>query len=178
MTTATRDLFGGTIKALLPTSLIDASDLRQVPDTQEVFLYPDSSISVIVEILERVAASSFADAAKFHFDSLAHDNSATGTQVHDVTVIPNDRGDETPSVIVLKGRQQVPKFNRTVPDDVQILMGLFRVEQKNVDLVVTFNVPVTSEDGGAVGDEGLRAAQADFENMVRSLQIIDYGLFV
>lgn len=28
------------------------SDLRQVPDTQEVFLGPDSDLSLIVEVLE------------------------------------------------------------------------------------------------------------------------------
>jgi Ran-interacting Mog1 protein len=30
------------------------SDVREVPDNQEVFTYPDSSVSVIVEVLERV----------------------------------------------------------------------------------------------------------------------------
>lgn len=30
------------------------SDLRQVPDTQEVFMAPDSDLSLIVEVLELV----------------------------------------------------------------------------------------------------------------------------
>jgi hypothetical protein len=46
-------------------SLDLGSDLRQVPDTQEVFVYPDSQISIIVEILERVASNDDAEAAKF-----------------------------------------------------------------------------------------------------------------
>lgn len=41
------------------------SQLRQVPDTQEVFLYPDSDVSIIVEILERVEPSDFSEAARF-----------------------------------------------------------------------------------------------------------------
>lgn len=41
------------------------SQLRQVPDTQEVFLYPDSDVSIIAEILERVEPSDFSEAAKF-----------------------------------------------------------------------------------------------------------------
>lgn len=34
--------------------LILHSDLRQVPDTQEVLLYPDSDVSIVVEILQSV----------------------------------------------------------------------------------------------------------------------------
>ena len=40
------------------------SDFRQVPDTQEVLLFPNSDISLIVEILEKVAPSGPKDAAK------------------------------------------------------------------------------------------------------------------
>lgn len=47
---------------LIPISLY--RDLRQVPDTQEVFLYPGSSVSIIVEILERVEPSHFDDAIR------------------------------------------------------------------------------------------------------------------
>ena len=39
-------------------------DFRQIPDTQEVFLYPESSVSIIVEILQRVAPNENSDAAQ------------------------------------------------------------------------------------------------------------------
>ncbi|KAF5386555.1 hypothetical protein D9615_001827 [Tricholomella constricta] len=173
-----RDLFGGAITVNTPPNLVDASDLRQVPDTQEVFLYPDSGISIIVEILEKVDASNFDAAIRFHFNSLAHDNSAVSAVVETVTVIPNDRGDSTPSAIVLSGLQGVPKFNRPTPDEVHILMALYRLEHKNVDLVVTFNVPTASSDGGAVSAEGLDIARSHFDALIRSLHIVDFGLFV
>lgn len=41
-------------------------EIRQAPDSQEVFLYPDSSISIIVEVLERVAENDDEEAAKFY----------------------------------------------------------------------------------------------------------------
>ncbi|RDB24298.1 Ran guanine nucleotide release factor [Hypsizygus marmoreus] len=173
----TRELFGGAITASMPANLVDAATLRQVPDSQEVFMYPDSGISIIIEILERVEPSHFEDAIRFHFNSIAHDNSAVSATVDAVTVIPNDRGDDTPSAIVLFGVQGVPKFNRTTPDEVHIFMALFRVEHKRADLVVTFNVPTVSQDGGMVGKEGLDAAQANFESLVRSLRIVDHRLF-
>jgi len=37
------------------------SDLRQIPDTQEVFLSPDSDLSFIVEVLELVKEEGAAD---------------------------------------------------------------------------------------------------------------------
>ncbi|KAF8061511.1 hypothetical protein FPV67DRAFT_1509236 [Lyophyllum atratum] len=175
--TIKRDLFGGAITAKTPSNLVDASDLRQVPNTQEVFLYPDSGISIVVEILQRVEPSHFNDAIRFHFDSLAHDNSAVSAKVEAVDVIPNDRGDATPSAIVLYGVQEVPKFNRPAADEVHIFMALYRVQEKSIDLVVTFNVPTRSEDGGAVSQEGLAAARRDFDTFVGSLQIVNFSLF-
>ena len=113
---------------------------------------------------------------RFHFDSLAHDNSAISPSLTEVWNIPNGRGDETPSAIALRGVQHVQKFNRTTLDEVHILMAIFRVDDKNVDLVVTFNVPVPSDDNSA--HEGLASARTEFETFVRSLRIIDFDLFV
>ncbi|THU99357.1 Mog1p/PsbP-like protein, partial [Dendrothele bispora CBS 962.96] len=170
-------LFGGAITTEAPHNLIDASDIRQVPDTQEVFLFPNSAISIIVEVLQRVEPADSKDAVKFHFDSLAHDNSATSSEVLSVDIVPNDRGDLTPSAVLLSGFQTVTKFNRTAQDQVRILMALYRVEDRGIDLVVTFNVPVTSQDGGAVDSNGFETARQQFDTFVRSLRIVDFGLF-
>ena len=50
-----RELYGGAITATLPDQsiLLDASDLRQVPDHQEVFLARTSLMSVVVETNQR-----------------------------------------------------------------------------------------------------------------------------
>ncbi|KAJ7694145.1 hypothetical protein B0H17DRAFT_1057967 [Mycena rosella] len=178
MAFTTRELFGGAITAAASPTLVDASDLRQVPDTQEVLLYPDSSVSIIVEILQRVDAEDDDPAIRYHFGSLAHDNSAQSTVVNAVAVIPNTRGDNTPPAITLSGVQLVPKFNLTTPDQVRVLMALFRVTDKRVDLVVTFNVPTQSQDDGAVGEEGWNKMQIHFDAFIRSLRIVDFGLFV
>jgi len=97
--------------------------------------------------------------------------------VGEIFEISNDRGDNTPPAIVLKGVQLVPKFNLTVADKVRILMAVFRVESKAVDVVVTFNIPIVSVDGGAVGNEGVAKSQTDFNTFVRSFRIIDFDLF-
>ncbi|TCD66454.1 hypothetical protein EIP91_001334 [Steccherinum ochraceum] len=184
---AQKEFFGGAITATLrlPDSgslsiLHDRraiqSDLRQVPDTQEVFLYPDSSKSLILEVLERVEAVGAEDAARFHFDSIAHDNNAEQKEILGIRIVPNDRGDNTPSPILLDGTQMVKKFNATVADQVRIFLALYRVEDKNVDLLLAMNVPISSIDGGSVQD--VTASQKEFETAALSLQIVDFDLFV
>ena len=51
--------------ALSTSFYLNYSDIRQVPDTQEVLLYPDSSVSIVVEILERVQPEDDEGAAKY-----------------------------------------------------------------------------------------------------------------
>lgn len=170
-------LFGGAISTIAPSNLIDASTIRQVPDTQEVLLFPDSSISIVVEILQRVEPNDNHEAVKFHFDSLAHDNDAVFSQVESVNIVLNDRGDATPSAITLAGIQRIPKFNKTTPDEVRLLVALYRVADKGIDLVVTFNIPVVAGDGGAVQGGELELAQQQFDLFARSLRIEDFSLF-
>lgn len=173
---STRELFGGAITVTLPSSLVDASDLRQIPDTQEVFLSPSSGVSIIFEVLERVAATDPEEAAKFHFEALAHDNSASNATVTDVAVTTKRNGN-TPAPTVLRGTQLVSKFNASELDEVHILLALFRVEAKNVDFVMTMNVPTKTSDGGAVPADRLAEAIQVFEAAVPSLKIVDFGLF-
>ena len=39
-------------------------DLRQIPDTQEVLLYPDAGKSLILEVLQRVEPSDYENAVR------------------------------------------------------------------------------------------------------------------
>lgn len=75
-----RSLFGGAITTVTRPDLLDASwacsyvlcevslpifsDMRQIPDNQEVFSYPDSNVSVIVEVLEAVEPTNPHDAIR------------------------------------------------------------------------------------------------------------------
>ena len=114
---------------------------------------------------------------RFHFASLAHDNVAQSSVVHDIKVIPFYAGVEPFSAIVLEGTQLVPKFRQTEADEVRILMVLHRIPSKNIDILETWNIPMVSSDGDAVGNEGLAAAKADVERFVNSFKIVDFGLF-
>jgi len=78
---------------------------------------------------------------------------------------------------VLKGEQYVPKFNKSEADRVQILMAVYRVEEKDTDIVVTFNIPLSAVDGGAVAGDNLAKLQSDFDAFVKSFKIVDFDLF-
>ncbi|TNY17873.1 hypothetical protein DMC30DRAFT_428852 [Rhodotorula diobovata] len=182
-----RPLYGGAITASLPPSFLDASDLRQVPDTQEVFLAPDSDLSLIVEVLELVKDDGSADdlekAARFHFSSLAHDNSALSSTVSSVSVpsaAPRPSGPGQPVLLgptVLRGQQTVSKFNKpeSEADTVSIQLALWRVPARNADVTLCVNWPVrVGETGEERGDD---EAKRVFDEAVRSFEVKDFGLF-
>ncbi|KAI0253942.1 Mog1p/PsbP-like protein [Lactifluus subvellereus] len=171
------ELFGGAIIADFPEDFLDASGLRQIPDNQEVYLSPNSDDSIVLETLERVSRSDSTEAAMFHFESLAQDNETDSYSVNEVHTIPNDRGDETPSVIILTGQQGVKKFNKTSVDDVRIFLAIYRVEDKGVDLVLTFNFPMNVGDGVVRTEEQYITAKQTFYSIATSLRIVDFGLF-
>ena len=50
-----RELYGGAITTNLPTDFIDCSNLRQIPDHQEVYLSPNTLTTIIFEINHRVS---------------------------------------------------------------------------------------------------------------------------
>ena len=79
---------------------------------------------------------------------------------------------------MLDGTQAVKKFNSTVVDQIRIFMALYRIPDKNIDLLLVLNVPTETSDGGALGEQEVGIAQKEFETAALSLRIIDFGLFV
>ncbi|OBZ75484.1 Ran guanine nucleotide release factor [Grifola frondosa] len=177
MSGSTKQLFGGAITVTLPPRLIDASDLRQVPNTQEVFLYPDSGISIIVEVLQSVKPTNLEEAAKAHFDALAHDNSAESQTISEVVSTSTQADNLTPAPVLLSGSQAVRKFNSLTADEIRILLALYRVQSKNADLVMSMNVPMSTANGEVVREEDWIAAKDAFNVAARSLRIVNIGLF-
>lgn len=88
---ATIPLFGGAITASLPSTFADVryvieitsdipftltwfdSEIRQVPDNQEVYLDKDGFTSIVVEILERVEKPDI-EALKFHLQDIVDED--------------------------------------------------------------------------------------------------------
>lgn len=79
--------------------------------------------------------------------------------------------------MILQGTQLVRKFNSAVLDTIHILLAVFRVKSKGVDLVLSMNVPLETVEG-KIDDSKYQSALLDFDTAVKSLKILDSGLFV
>jgi hypothetical protein len=109
---------------------------------------------------------------------LAHDNS-TETWTIDEINPQTSSGDKHPIALILSSRCPVnPEIQPLDIGQSQNLHGLYSAsKQRMIDLVVTFNVPIDSQDGNAVDVTEQQKAEADFKEFVDSLAIKDFDLF-
>ena len=71
----------------------------------------------------------------------------------------------------------VTKFNRTVPDNVIVMLALYRVASKNIDVVFSINIPHKMAQTDSNQEASIAVWKDTFTSAVESLQIVDYGVF-
>ncbi|KAM3821845.1 ran guanine nucleotide release factor [Vipera latastei] len=179
-------LFGGAFSARLPPGSLDISEMRQVPDNQEVFVHPSTDQSIIVELLEYQAGVADENAARFHFEDIAG-NSANSEILSQTQFAPALLAFEgCSSSWQLVGHQQVAKFNEEAKNDVSVHLVLLRLPQYGTDLLVTFNDPTwinpLSTSAAQSTEVPLALSQPPwtvehFHAFVCSLRLLDPGLF-
>ncbi|XP_072006043.1 ran guanine nucleotide release factor [Engystomops pustulosus] len=180
-----RPLYGGAFTALLPPNTRDVSDLREIPDNQEVFVHAHTDQSLIVELLEYQEGMSDPDAARYHFEDVAASNEAQGrAEVVSVEPLPLAQLSLSgcSSAWALTGHQLVSKFNEQAQNTVKIHMALFRIPQHATDLLVTFNDPVAidpSSSSSVSVSSGVYSPWTldDFHRLLCSFQLQDPGVF-
>ncbi|XP_054900571.1 ran guanine nucleotide release factor isoform X2 [Poeciliopsis prolifica] len=181
-----RPLFGGALSAVVPDNVTDMSELREIPDNQEVFAHPHTDQSLIVELLEYQGQVADQDAARYHFEDIASSNSARepgAFEVSNVVALPKDDVSllECSSAWTLKGTQCVSKFNEEARNTVGIHLGLLRLPQFSTDILITFNDPqsITPESSSASTAQTHRDPWTvdDFRRTLLSLTLHDPGLF-
>ncbi|XP_063786881.1 ran guanine nucleotide release factor [Pseudophryne corroboree] len=179
-------LFGGALSAALPPSFQDVSNLREIPDNQEVFIHRSTDQSIIVELLEYQEGMSDPEAARYHFEDVAASNDARGrADIVSVEPLPLAQLSLTScsSAWALTGHQLVAKFNEQAQNTVTIYMALFRIPQHSTDLLVTFNDPVAIDpaSSSAVSEASQNPSppwtQEDFNHLLCSFQLHDPGIF-
>ncbi|XP_077022040.1 ran guanine nucleotide release factor [Tamandua tetradactyla] len=180
----TRDhpLFGGAFSAMLPLGAIDVSDLRPVPDNQEVFCHRETDQSLIVELLELQAHVQGEAAARYHFEDVGGVQGARAVQVEAVQRLPVENlalRNCCQEAWVLSGKQQVAKENQQIAKDVTLHQALLRLPQYQTDLLLTFNHSCP-EIRSSLGPENLSSppwSLDDFEQLVTSLTLHDPNIF-
>jgi hypothetical protein len=114
---------------------------------------------------------------RYHFDAIAHDNDALSSSVDEVNETPYNRGVEIPSIIILRGRQSVKKFNKTSVDDLRIFVALYRLKKQGVDIVLSLNFPMNTGEGTTRTEEQYNTAKQTFLSIAASLHVVDFSLF-
>ncbi|XP_076867375.1 ran guanine nucleotide release factor [Brachyhypopomus gauderio] len=180
-------LFGGALSAVIPTKAADISELREIPDNQEVFAHTQTDQSIIIELLEHQNQVEDSQAARYHFEDLAGSNKASATGSWNVCGVEQLLQSqlslpECGSAWLLSGAQLVSKFNEEAKNTVNIHLGLFRLPQYSTDILVTFNDPVSishlSSSSCAVSGTAVAVwTLQDFRTLLQSLRLLDPGVF-
>ncbi|KAG9351695.1 hypothetical protein JZ751_022946 [Albula glossodonta] len=180
-------LFGGALSAVIPHSAKDISEVREIPDNQEVFAHKLTDQSLMVDLLEYQSHVEDGEAARYHFEDLAGSNEASSpgsSKVIHVQPLPKSQLSlqECSSAFLLTGTQCISKFNEEAKNVVNIHLGLFRLPQFSTDILVTFNDPVSISplSSSAAGDSTVITAPwtaQDFLQVLQSLRLLDPGVF-
>ena len=175
-------LFGGALSASLPQTYIDTSNLRQIPDNQEVYLEADGFASITFDLLERVTdRSSDEGALLYHLEELLDEERFC---FHDMKKVELEGLPGFPTHVGCVSTK--PKVNKLGGKDVTVLFVLLvRLERVETDLVITVNVPYRGREFKGLVLE-IRASDMDkklsrgleiLEAIGSSLEIRDWGLF-
>ncbi|KAI7856574.1 hypothetical protein BDC45DRAFT_58810 [Circinella umbellata] len=183
-----RQLYGGAISCVVAKSFLDASQVRQIPDNQEVFIDTETQQSLIIELLEPVEAQD-ETIAKLHFEQLARDNDAVSSEIVNLQrVSPETTTPRLPPsttlVHILHGSQKVAKFDeakKMAYNTVEIMMAIVRLEQVSTDLVISINAPVLiatgSSDEQQQQDTTIHDVEKHLQEVLSHLQVNDWSLF-
>lgn len=183
-----RPLFGGAMFMAIPARFTDISQVRQVPDNQEVFADPSTDQSFIIEILEIPPAAGDADAARFHFDVIASEGGSVATEVETETQQQAAMGGLVQRT-VMWGLQQVGKHRDRADraNNVRVHVACFRAHNVSADIVVSFNNPTfISQESAVVPNvdpqrmehyNSPEQAMAVFTQAIDTLHIHDWSLF-
>lgn len=181
-----RPLFGGALSAVFPHSATDISELREIPDNQEVFAHAHTDQSLIVELVEYQAQVADQDAARYHFEDIAGSNKAVepgAMEVSCVEALPASelRLSDCSCAWTLTGTQCVSKFNEEARNTVTLHLGLLRLPQFSTDVLITFNDPQSispdSSSASAVETHREPWTVQDFQRLLRTLTLHNPGLF-
>ncbi|GMM32938.1 Ran GTPase-binding protein [Saccharomycopsis crataegensis] len=194
-------LYGGAVATSIPTGLLDASQVRQIPDTQEVFvnmnnpsLSPEDSL--IFDLLEMVEASDDAGAVKMHLDEISQLNGLVGDaawkllESQDISSKLRHFTKSTSSSTkgyVAVAAAPAQKWGKDKAEWVVLILGLIRHIEKDVDILISVNLPSLSvesceelRDIESSDNEKHKRIKAGKDIVIKAMEnyeILDGGLF-
>ncbi|TRY53554.1 Ran-interacting Mog1 protein [Cryptosporidium tyzzeri] len=180
-----RKLYGGAITLNIPKEFDDVSNVRDVPDHQEVFVDGFSESSIIVEILDPIDFAGCRNVAEYYFMDISEFNSSLDTRIiysEPLSTYSNDL-----EISKCFGNQ---KLDKRYPDGIRreeldLYLLVLRVVSKKADIVISFNNPTgcaatkkslhTNTDNRRHKEREIREIM---DEILRSFTIKDYNLFL
>lgn len=125
-------LFGGAITADIPSTLLDASNLREVPDHQEVFVGTSygQNASLIIELLESVHKPSLLEALTYHIDELHRVSNTNDDELKKAVEVEHNTFNQHETVM----RVDILTHKKSTST---IIFALFQLKQFKTDVFVT-----------------------------------------
>ncbi|KAI7994351.1 putative ran guanine nucleotide release factor [Camellia lanceoleosa] len=192
---AQRPLYGGSIATTFPLRFQDVSNIRQVPDNQEVLVDPARDESLIFELLDLKLDVADNGSATWFLQDLVTEQDAEGALIIEQSgVIEADglRFRNMPAVVTTAvGQMAISKEGqgREAQNIVRVYLANLRLKEVGTDVLITAYEPILisplSESASTVG-AGLAvpAAQSGcvpmaevFQLAVSSFKVNDWSLF-
>ncbi|CAN3353080.1 hypothetical protein DICA3_E03774 [Diutina catenulata] len=167
-------LYGGAIELSVPSEAVDASQFREVPDTQEVYILPSSSgklwdRSLIVDLLEMVTGDSYDEIIATHICDITEEN-VKNRQLEDVAV--PEIGTARVSYIHFSNERR-DASEQGAPQGFVTMLGLITLDKVTTDVLITLNIPYDGGDPQATVEANL----AEFTRVVESFSVREWSLF-
>lgn len=190
-----RPLFGGAISTTFPLRFQDVSNIRQVPDHQEVFVDPARDESLVFELLDYKHDVGDEGSAVWFIQDLAIEQDGEGFTLLERSTVVEAPGlcyKNIPAIVttavgqmaVSKGRQ-----GREAQNIIKVYLANIRLKEVGTDALITAYEPIVinplSESASAVGAGlAIPATQSGFMPMVEifklavtNFKVNDWGLF-
>ncbi|KAI0836804.1 Mog1p/PsbP-like protein [Hypoxylon sp. FL0890] len=149
-------LYGGALIADLPSNFADVSEIRQVPDNEEVYIDKNGFTSIIFDITERVGGPGSSPeidgrALTTHLEELVAEDLDRVTVWNTTPTLFSRLDDDIPAYTLIatvappKSDQASTSASDERPaakaDFTAIILTLVRLEREKTDLLITINVP-------------------------------------
>ncbi|EER34013.1 hypothetical protein CTRG_02831 [Candida tropicalis MYA-3404] len=179
----TTGLYGGaiTIKQL-PASFIDVSHIRDVPDTQEVFINETSTTSgkldhsLIIDLLEKVDPIEYQEAIHLHLQDIVPDH------VHNQPLEEIDQDGISRYFSYVTFKPEYKKIEPDSPKQIITLLCLIRLDKVDTDVMLQYIIPLKEHtevnfNGDSEIDKYVQESYNNFKEIGLSFTVKDWSLF-
>eukprot|EP00262_Sarcandra_glabra_P019290 TRINITY_DN7219_c0_g1_i4.p1 TRINITY_DN7219_c0_g1~~TRINITY_DN7219_c0_g1_i4.p1 ORF type:complete len:167 (-),score=30.79 TRINITY_DN7219_c0_g1_i4:530-1030(-) len=143
-----RPLFGGAISSVFPLRFQDVSNIREVPDHQEVFGVPSRDESLVFELLDLKSEVEDSGSAVWFLHDLAVEQDAEGSMVIEQSS-PLDadslRFRDVPAVVTTTVAQMSiskERQGREAQNLVKVYLANIRLKEVSTDVLITAYEPI------------------------------------